>query len=338
MTRTHHFESQQKKGLSWNGGTPKWMVYYGNSRVPPISGNQHLCGPNERGPETTLLRSVDEGVAMAREWHQVTMKRLWQVTSVDISRNHSQKKWAEITWLVVWLPSINYLVGGLVAINFIFPLILGISNHPNWRTHIFQRGGPTTNQLHVQNPKNNFLNTMDQTNVFFQWLAPYAGPRNRKSVEHAEQAATGERHWCTWRPQPSAAMAKKRDPEMRRFTKVKLSKAMVLSANSYILWYDHIHKGILEILKEPHLEGNQLWPIQWRELRHFVISTFLNLPILKWQQRVVSQNSSSWSCGVSSDQVGKPSPPHVGYTVRLDLHGDAASEILAGAARANKSD
>ena len=39
------------------------------------------------------------------------------------------------TWLVVWLPF------------FIFPLILGISHHPNWRTHIFQRGGPTTNQV-----------------------------------------------------------------------------------------------------------------------------------------------------------------------------------------------
>ena len=24
----------------------------------------------------------------------------------------------------------------------IFPFILGIANHPNWRTHIFQRGGP----------------------------------------------------------------------------------------------------------------------------------------------------------------------------------------------------
>ena len=34
------------------------------------------------------------------------------------------------------------LVGGLVAMNFIFPFILGMSNHPNWRTHIFQRGGP----------------------------------------------------------------------------------------------------------------------------------------------------------------------------------------------------
>ena len=40
------------------------------------------------------------------------------------------------------------LVGGLVAMNVIFPLILGIIIPiiPNWRTHIFQRGGPTTNQ------------------------------------------------------------------------------------------------------------------------------------------------------------------------------------------------
>ena len=37
--------------------------------------------------------------------------------------------------LVVWLPF------------FIVPLILGFDYHPNWRTHIFQRCGPTTNQL-----------------------------------------------------------------------------------------------------------------------------------------------------------------------------------------------
>ena len=34
----------------------------------------------------------------------------------------------------------------MVAMNFIFPLILGCDYHPNWRTHIFQRGSPTTNQ------------------------------------------------------------------------------------------------------------------------------------------------------------------------------------------------
>ena len=42
-------------------------------------------------------------------------------------------------WLVVWLPF------------FIFPLILGCFHHPNWRSHIFQRGGATTNQMIIYN-------------------------------------------------------------------------------------------------------------------------------------------------------------------------------------------
>ena len=37
-----------------------------------------------------------------------------------------------------------HLVGGLVAMIFIFPEILGCIHHPNWLTHIFQRGGYTT--------------------------------------------------------------------------------------------------------------------------------------------------------------------------------------------------
>ena len=41
----------------------------------------------------------------------------------------------------------TWLVGGLVAI-FYFP-ISWVANHPNWRTPIFQRGGPTTNQIYV---------------------------------------------------------------------------------------------------------------------------------------------------------------------------------------------
>ena len=35
----------------------------------------------------------------------------------------------------------EFLVGGLVAIFGIFPEILGVCHHPNWRNHIFQRGG-----------------------------------------------------------------------------------------------------------------------------------------------------------------------------------------------------
>ena len=41
--------------------------------------------------------------------------------------------WLYYCWLVVW------------NMNFIFPYIG--NNHPNWRTHIFQRGRYTTNQL-----------------------------------------------------------------------------------------------------------------------------------------------------------------------------------------------
>ena len=39
-----------------------------------------------------------------------------------------------LMWLVVWT-------------CFIFPYI--VNNHPNWRSHIFQRGGSTTNQIRL---------------------------------------------------------------------------------------------------------------------------------------------------------------------------------------------
>ena len=45
------------------------------------------------------------------------------------------------------------LVGGLVAINFLFSQKYWEFYHPNWRTHIFQRGGPTTNQQKYLQPK-----------------------------------------------------------------------------------------------------------------------------------------------------------------------------------------
>ena len=52
-----------------------------------------------------------------------------------VSQTHEHTKKGVFTniWLVVW--NIFY-----------FPRNIGNVNHPNWRTHIFQRGGPTTNQ------------------------------------------------------------------------------------------------------------------------------------------------------------------------------------------------
>ena len=57
------------------------------------------------------------------------------------------------------------LVGGLVAIWIIFPFILGVIHHPNWRTHIFQRGGPTTNQPTMNLNMTSIININEFTKV-----------------------------------------------------------------------------------------------------------------------------------------------------------------------------
>ena len=48
-----------------------------------------------------------------------------------------------------WKDMVIDLVGGdwLPWILIVPILIVGCDYHPNWRTHIFQRGGPTTNQI-----------------------------------------------------------------------------------------------------------------------------------------------------------------------------------------------
>ena len=42
---------------------------------------------------------------------------------------------------------IQYVTGWWFGCHCFFFPIYWVSNHPNWRTHIFQRGGPTTNQV-----------------------------------------------------------------------------------------------------------------------------------------------------------------------------------------------
>ena len=53
---------------------------------------------------------------------------------LDVLHESMGNRWIDNSWLVVWLPS------------FLFSHQYWVSNHPNWRTHIFQRGKPTTNQ------------------------------------------------------------------------------------------------------------------------------------------------------------------------------------------------
>ena len=46
---------------------------------------------------------------------------------------------------------IQLLVGGDWLPFLAFSQKYWVANHPNWRTHIFQRGGPTTNQIMSSN-------------------------------------------------------------------------------------------------------------------------------------------------------------------------------------------
>ena len=58
------------------------------------------------------------------------------------------------------------LVGGLVAINFEFSHMNWEFHHPNGRTHIFQRGGPTTNQESIVQ----IIPNKNGWNVYTYWL------------------------------------------------------------------------------------------------------------------------------------------------------------------------
>ena len=62
-------------------------------------------------------------------WNQKGTEEL----DTGIDRNKKRKK-----------TSHKLLVGGLVAINYIFPLVLGISNHPNWLSYFLEGFKPPT--------------------------------------------------------------------------------------------------------------------------------------------------------------------------------------------------
>ena len=71
---------------------------------------------------------------------------LWyrpQATEINVLWCDWRRPWKCGATLSHWSSGpfpIDSLVGGLVAIFYV--PIYWVSNHPNWRTHIFQRGGP----------------------------------------------------------------------------------------------------------------------------------------------------------------------------------------------------
>ena len=72
----------------------------------------------------------------AETWMEIQDWRVLTDVQINSPKDGSNSDtWFNKYWLVVW--NIFY-----------FPLYW-VANHPNWRTHIFQRGGPTTNQLRL---------------------------------------------------------------------------------------------------------------------------------------------------------------------------------------------
>ena len=79
-------------------------------------------------------------------WEYVlTFKFYMLLNSVEDQHILSRYLWSTLLFV-----DLQNLVGGLVAI-FYFPINLGNNHHPNWRTHIFERGGPTTNREYIRN-------------------------------------------------------------------------------------------------------------------------------------------------------------------------------------------
>ena len=97
--------------------------------------------------------------------------------------------------------------------NFIFPEILGISNHPNWRTHIVQRGGPTTNQtitgvktmgfLHQwgdSSYKNNWRNWIDKQLHSTTWDLEVQRPTKSRKGALWNHVLEWKGHVCGYTP------------------------------------------------------------------------------------------------------------------------------------------
>ena len=97
----------------------------------------HALFPGSHGFPWCFLRTLSQkksGMFVADDDPMIIPKKAvlpWSIVPILIWKYLKNM----LIWLVVW------------NIHFIFPEILGCFHHPNWLTHIFQRGGPTTNQL-----------------------------------------------------------------------------------------------------------------------------------------------------------------------------------------------
>ena len=105
----------------WDYGFLPYNRYTTSLRIPSPTSMLTMENPiNRQRKSWTWLRPVSGGDPVGGWW--------CFFSPVDVSM-----VWTCSVWLVVWT-------------IFYFPTYWEC-HHPNWLTHIFQRGGPTTNQL-----------------------------------------------------------------------------------------------------------------------------------------------------------------------------------------------
>ena len=111
-------------------------TYGGNTRVPRIHGLNSLCRISFRVVGTESPVRYRFFLEKSKELDVICYINVISTTIYIYTYIYIYTQHIDMIWLVVWLPWMDD-----------FPInILGISNHPNWRSHIFQRGGPTANQ------------------------------------------------------------------------------------------------------------------------------------------------------------------------------------------------
>ena len=112
---------------SLNGRTKKWMFQWVSMDVE-VSGMRWMW----------FILALRCGKALNSPSRSQTIKRVRSTSNL----------------FAAWNGETHILVGGLVAIFWIFPLILDCFHHANWRSHIFQRGGPKITNQHIFLNKN----------------------------------------------------------------------------------------------------------------------------------------------------------------------------------------
>ena len=127
---------QHVDSLRWFQHVPEWRFLEHDITWPGLSWDLRLLRRN-------IVTSVHPCQVVLPAYRPTVTKRLGQN---GIARVVWLPFQVMAGWHCDWNPTWRTTIHWLVVWNIVYFPIYWVANHPNWRTHIFQRGGPTTNQ------------------------------------------------------------------------------------------------------------------------------------------------------------------------------------------------